>query len=50
MMKRNEESFVRAWKTSEERLARELEARLGMKGQESGMMREKGKIFQLREI
>ena len=50
MMKRNEESFVRPWKTSKGRLARELKARSRMKGQESRIMREKGKIIQLSEI
>ena len=41
MMKKNEVSFVRAWKTSEGRLVRELEERVRMEGQESGTMREK---------
>ena len=50
MMKRNEESFVRPWKTSEGRLVRELEERLRMKGQENGIMKEKGEIIQLSEI
>ena len=43
IIKRKSVRLVRPWKTSEGRLARELKERMRMKGQESGIMREKGK-------